>query len=127
MKYDTKQQVLLRIYIEYQKDIPDMKHINNTELNMDIDVFNNALKKLDNEGYIKGLCILSADNDEFYCVNCEKLMLTREGVEYAESKFGIEKELTAEDKLKYIAKKCGVFAYPALKLIAEAAIKSLIS
>ena len=126
MKYDTKQQVLLRIYIEYQKDIPDMKSINNTEMNMDIDVFNNALKKLNTEGYIKGQYILSADNEEFYCVRCDEIEMTRDGIEYVERKFGIEKELTAADKLKYIVRKCGVFGFSALKIIAEAAVKSLL-
>ena len=125
MKYDTKQQVLLRIYIEYQKDIPDMKSINNTEMNMDIDVFNNALKKLNTEGYIKGLHIMSADNEEFYGVRCDEIELTRDGIEYVENKFGIEKELTAADKLKYVTRKCGVFALPALKIIADAAVRSL--
>lgn len=125
MKYDTKQQVLLRMYIEYQKDIPDMKSINNTEMNMDIDVFNNALKKLNTEGYIKGLYIMSADNEEFYSVRCDEIEMTRDGIDYVENKFGIEKELTAVDKLKYVTRKCGVFGFSALKIIADAAVRSL--
>lgn len=46
MKLGTKENVLLAIYIEYQKDLPDMGSVNNTALNMDIDVFNVALEKL---------------------------------------------------------------------------------
>lgn len=52
MKLGTKENVLLAIYIEYQKDLPDMGSVNNTALNMDIDVFNVALEKLQNEEYI---------------------------------------------------------------------------
>ena len=66
MKLDIKQQVLLAIYIEYQKDLPNMSCVNNTELNMDIDVFNVALDKLQNEGYIKGIEKYPADNNKFY-------------------------------------------------------------
>lgn len=39
MTLDTKQQVLLALYIEYQKDIPKMSEVTCTALNMDIEVF----------------------------------------------------------------------------------------
>ena len=80
MKLDTKQQVLLAFYIEYQKDLPNMKNVNNTKLNLDITVFNVALAKLENEGYIKDLSIFSADNDEFYEVDVSNVKLTRNRV-----------------------------------------------
>lgn len=91
MKLDTKNQVLLALYIEYQKDLPKMQNVTCTSLNMDIDVFNAALKKLSNEGYIEGLNIFSADNDEFYFVGTENVYLTKEGVEYVENNMGIQK------------------------------------
>lgn len=116
MKLDTKQQVLLAVYMEYQKDIPNMKNINNTVLNMDVTVFNIALEKLENEGYIIGLKTYEADNDRFYVVMLDNIKLTRDGIEYVEECFGIQKELTAEDKLKYIIKKCGVLGLHAIKL-----------
>nr|DAX32884.1 MAG TPA: YjcQ protein [Caudoviricetes sp.] len=125
MKLDTKQQVLLAFYIEYQKDLPNMKNVNNTKLNLDITVFNVALAKLENEGYIKGLLMFSADNDEFYEVNVNNVKLTRDGIEYVENNFGINKELTAEDKLKYVIKKCGVLGLEALKMFGVEVIKTL--
>lgn len=115
IKLDTKQQVLLAIYMEYQKDIPNMKEVNSTALNMDITVFNIALEKLENEGYINGLQTINTDNDRFYAVILDNIKLTRDGLELVESKFGIAKELTAEDKLKYIIKKCGVFGLQTLQ------------
>lgn len=51
MKLDSKQQVLLALYIEYQKDLPKMENVTCTSLNMDIDVFNAALRKLSTEKY----------------------------------------------------------------------------
>ncbi len=125
MKLDTKQQVLLAFYIEYQKDLPNMKNVNNTKLNLDITVFNVALAKLENEGYIKGLLMFSADNDEFYEVDVNNVKLTRDGIEYVENNFGINKELTAEDKLKYVIKKCGVLGLEALKMFGVEVIKTL--
>lgn len=125
MKLDTKQQVLLAFYIEYQKDLPNMKNVNNTALDMDIDVFHVALEKLDNEGYITGLTILPADNDRFYMVNTNNVKLTRDGIEYVEQNFGIQKELTAEDKVKYIVKKCGIYGLQALKMFGGEALAAL--
>ena len=125
MKLDTKQQVLLAFYIEYQKDLPNMKNVNNTKLNLDITVFNVALAKLENEGYIKGLLMFLADNDEFYEVDVNNVKLTRDGIEYVENNFGINKELTAEDKLKYVIKKCGVLGLEALKMFGVEVIKTL--
>lgn len=125
MKLDTKQQVLLAVYIEYQKDLPKMEHINNTDLDLDIDVFNSAVDKLQNEGYITGVYTLNADNDRYYAVSCKNVKLTRDGLEYVEKNLGIAKELTAADKLTYIIKKCGVLALPALKTLAVEAIKHI--
>lgn len=53
MKLDTKQQVLLALYSEYQNDIPRMTDVTCTALEMDYDVFCAALDKLQNEGYIR--------------------------------------------------------------------------
>lgn len=126
MKLDTKQQVLLAFYLEYQKDLPDMKNITNTALNMDIDVFHVAVEKLDNEGYITGFKTYPADNNRFYNVRMDDIKLTRDGIEYVEQNFGIKKEITAEDKIKYIVRQCGIYGLKALKLFGEAALKALI-
>ncbi len=126
MKLGTKENVLLAIYIEYQKDLPDMGSVNNMALNMDIDVFNVALEKLQNEEYINGVSMLCADNNRFYSVDTSHMKLTKQGIDFVEHNFGIAKELTAEDKLKYIVKKCGVFGYKVLKDIAIEAIKNMV-
>lgn len=125
MKTDTKSQVLLAVYIEYQKDLPKMGNITNTALNMDIDVFHAALQKLENEGMIHGLSVFAADNDAFYHVDTANMKLTRDGIAYIEQTFGIRKELTAADKLNYVIKKCGVYGLQALKLFGVEALKAI--
>ena len=125
MKLGTKEQVLLAVYMEYQKDLPKMEQINNTDLNMDIDVFHTALEKLENEGMICGVRRMAADNNRFYCLVLDRMMITREGIGFVEEKFGIQKEATARDKLTYLIKKCGVEGWQALKLIGVAALSRI--
>lgn len=55
MELDSKQQVLLAVYTEYQKDIPDMASITPESLGLDRIVFDTAFLKLENEGWINGL------------------------------------------------------------------------
>lgn len=76
-----------------------MQNVTCTSLNMDVDVFNTALRKLSTERYIEGLDIFSADNDGFYAVSTENVYLTIDGIEYIEKNFGIKKELTSSDKI----------------------------
>lgn len=125
MKLDAKTQVLLALYTEYQKDLPKMKNVTSASLDMDSDVFNVALKKLDIEGYITGLGVFASGNDPFYTVMTDNIMLTRDGIDMVENKLGIAKELDAKDKLLYIVKKCGSLALPALKLLAAEALKHI--
>lgn len=102
-----------------------MKRITGENLNLDAEVLNIALEKLQNEGYITGFATLSADNDRFYIANTSALRLTRDGIEYIEKAFGIQKELSASDKLKYIIKKCGVFGLQALKALSAETLKGI--
>ena len=76
------------------------------------------MRKLSTERYIEGLDIFPADNDEFYAVSTENVYLTIDGIEYIEKNFGIKKELTSSDKIRYIAAKCGVLGLQALKAAA---------
>lgn len=125
MKLDTKQQVLLALYMEYQKDLPKMGEVNSEALNLDYEVFCVALEKLQTEGYITGLEVHPSINNRFYKVRLDGVSLTRDGIDYVDNKFGIKKELGAEDKLKYLIKKCGVFGLVALKMFGAEALKTL--
>ena len=122
MQLGAKEQVLLALYLEYQKDLPDMAAVNNTDLNMDIDVFNIALDKLQNEEYIRGFASYPADNNKFYCADLSRVMLTKSGLDYVENCFGIAKEQTSADKVRYVIRQCGIYGYKALKDIGKACL-----
>ena len=52
MKHSDEDKVLLAIYKEYKKDLPDMNKINAKVLGLESDVFKIALKKLRTEELI---------------------------------------------------------------------------
>lgn len=105
MKLDTKQKVLVAIYTEYQKDIPNMiNNIKAKELGIDNAVFEIALDKLMNEGLITGVDFIKS-NHQILVTYMDKLMMTRDGIEYVETKLGIERTLSGVEKVQEILKK----------------------
>lgn len=105
MKLDTKQKVLVAIYTEYQKDIPNMSYnIKAKELGIDGEVFAIALDKLMNEGLITGVNFNKVNN-KILATCMDELMMTRDGIEYVETKLGIEKTLSGTEKVQEMAKK----------------------
>lgn len=114
MKLDTKQKVLVAIYIEYQKDSPNMKKAINAEnLQLSQDIFIMALRKLDNEGLIN-IEFFWAE-DEIYEFEFDDMLISYYGIEYVEKKLGIDKTLSGLDKAKYIVTKCGEWGVNQLK------------
>ncbi|MDV8112741.1 YjcQ family protein [Bacillus sp. BAU-SS-2023] len=105
MKLDTKQKVLVAIYTEYQKDIPNMiNNIKAKELGIDNAVFEIALDKLMNEGLITGVDFIKS-NHQILVTYMDELMMTRDGIEYVETKLGIERTLSGVEKVQEIFKK----------------------
>ena len=105
MKLDTKQKVLLAIYTEYQKDIPDMEEeITPDKLGLERNVFIWALDKLVNEEYITEYEKYFAD-DECQEYSLYGMKITRDGIDYVETKLGIEKTLSGMEKVQEMAKK----------------------
>lgn len=105
MKLDTKQKVLVAIYTEYQKDTPNMSsNIKAKELGIDGEVFAIALDKLMNEGLITGVNFNKVNN-KILATCMDELMMTRGGIEYVETKLGIEKTLSGTEKVQEMAKK----------------------
>ncbi|CEN94330.1 YjcQ family protein [Paraclostridium sordellii] len=105
MKLDTKQKVLVAIYTEYQKDIPDMRtNIKSKELGIDGEVFAIALDKLLNEGFITGVQFSKSKN-KIMATFTDGIMMTRDGIDYVETKLGIEKTLSGMEKVQEMAKK----------------------
>ncbi len=95
---DTKQKVLLAIYAEYQRDLPDMENALRAEiLGLSREVFYSALLKLINEGFITGFEPFYAENVIFDAL-VQNIMMTRYGIEYVEKKFEIEPTLSGVAK-----------------------------
>lgn len=102
MQLDTKQQVLVAVYIEYQKDLPDMNRAL-PELNLDMQVLRTALGKLENEGYITGFwgeTKSPGSRERFQPKSFRLVTMTRDGIEYVETKLGIEKTMTGQEKVE---------------------------
>ncbi|CAM5794870.1 hypothetical protein [Brevibacillus borstelensis] len=106
MDLDNKQKVLLALYTEYQKDLPMMRDIKADTLGLSRDVFNVAIEKLQNEGFIRDAAIAYAGRSPYpYDVRIENCKMTRYGIEYVESKLQIEPTLSGAEKTKGVAKK----------------------
>ncbi|WP_027640122.1 YjcQ family protein [Clostridium cadaveris] len=106
MKIDTKQKVLIAIYKEYQEDVPKMEeNINASKLGINVEAFMVALDKLTNEELIRGVRF-SRNGSKIFVAILDNMMITSKGIDYVETKLGIEKTLDGVEKIKYMASKC---------------------
>jgi hypothetical protein len=127
LKLDSKQKVLVAIYIEYQKDIPNMfENITSEKLGMSKDVFNIAVEKLQSEELIKDANVSHVMGLEYPDVLMDFTKMTRLGIEYIENKMDIEKTLTNEEKTKNVIKKLTEWGYEQLQSLAAKTLAELI-
>lgn len=107
-KLDTKQKVLVAFYTEYQKDVPNMRSITAESLGIEEEVYIIALQKLDNEGLISDVNFFDAMGSlRPVAVGLDYAMMTPDGLEYVETKLGIEPTLSGSEKAKEAIKKLG--------------------
>lgn len=104
MELDAKQKVLLAIYTEYQKDLPNMDLVQARTLDLDTKVFRVALDKLQAEGLIQGVNVLVDGNSPIPSVFWSDAKMTPRGIDYVEEKLGIESTATGEKKVADIVK-----------------------
>lgn len=115
MRLDAKQQVLLAIYAEYQKDVPDMSKITFSSLDMDSKVFKIAVDKLENEGLIVGAKIHTPIGSQYPAsVLLTFAKMTRRGIDFVESKMDIQQELAGCEKLDVLSRKFGKLGWEVL-------------
>ncbi|MDD4837500.1 YjcQ family protein [Dethiosulfovibrio salsuginis] len=106
MKLETKELVLVAIYTEYQKDLPKMESISPDSIGIDPQLFNVAICKLDNEGYIRDAVMVFAGDEAFpVVVRTSKVKITNTGIEYIEGLFEIERSSRRYDKVRKVAEK----------------------
>jgi hypothetical protein len=126
LELDAKQKVLLAIYTEYQKDLPDIaKAVNYKALGLEYNVFKVAVDKLQGEGFIQGVTVLPDGNSSIPAkVWLGDAKMTRYGIGYVEQKFEIESTLDGKEKVKTALEKgvkfgWGEFKDFAAKVLAE--------
>lgn len=129
MELDTKQKVLLSFYTEYQKDLPDMENnITPEVLGIDYKRFSIALEKLQSEGLIKEVVFQYGGNDPAPLMSWwDKAKMTREGINYIESKMAIEPTLTGLEKVKEVSHKAGIWGFEQIKELAAKVIAEIIN
>jgi len=124
---DLKQRVLLTIYVEYQKDIPNMQLVTPSALGIDKTSFEIAIDKLQNELLIKNANIVRGGrNPHPRLVFLKNVMMTPEGIQYAENLLMIEPIDSAESKLKTIIKKSTEWGFEQLKDFAAKVMAELL-
>ncbi|MFT9848504.1 hypothetical protein [Aneurinibacillus sp. REN35] len=105
MELDTKQKVLLALYTEYQKDLPNMSSVNYKALELESDVFYVAISKLLTEGYITDAWAIPRAGKMIDAYRLDNCKLTRDGIDYVESKLEIEPTLSGVEKVKAVTGK----------------------
>lgn len=84
-----KDKILLEIYNEYNKDLPDMRNnICASKLNLDKNIFSVSLEKLYEEGLIKGV-EFSRGGGKILLAFTNDIKITTCGISYLEKKFYI--------------------------------------
>lgn len=118
MKFDTKQRILIAIYVEYQKDKPNMgNNIGFNVLEIEKQVFEIALKKLDNEELITGVKF-SEGGGRILIAFTDNIMMTPQGIEYMETKIGLSHVLPGKEKVEFIFKNAVSWGIEQLKDVA---------
>ncbi|SHJ52600.1 YjcQ protein [Clostridium cavendishii DSM 21758] len=107
MELDSKQKVLVAIYTEYQKEDFDMRtNIKADVIGIEYQIFAKAIVKLINEEYITGVKLVRGGiGNKIHSILLDDMLITKEGIEYVESKIGLEKTLSGKEKAKHIGKK----------------------
>lgn len=120
MELDSKQKLLMAIYMEYQKDLPDMKsNVTASKLGIEIDVFKVALEKLENEGLITGAKFARGGNGSVpYAAFPDNVKMTAYGIQYVEDKLKIDKTLTGAEKVKSLVSSSANWGWEQFKDIA---------
>jgi len=119
MELDAKHSILYAIYTEYQKDIPNMSVITPDTLCLDKQVFNIAILKLENEGYIKDV-VVSKELGQVYPreVLLFRTMMTKTGIDYVEQVLTMSPVFTGQERVQLLIKKFREYGWDTLSTLA---------
>lgn len=120
---DPKLTVLIALYTEYQKPVPNMTTVTAESVALEDAAFNCAVEKLQNEELIKGAKIRRVDQVTYpYAVFLSECSITKAGVDLVEDFVTLKKSLPAQEKLKDLFKKATAAGWEALTDIAGKAL-----
>ncbi|WKT65300.1 hypothetical protein Q2U85_02080 [Bacillus cereus] len=119
---DLKQRVLVSLYLEYQKELPEMGSVSAELLETDRVRFRVAIAKLQNEGLINGSRV-----DIGHYVHTDGVMLTPKGLQYVEEVIGIKPTMSASEKVKEVGKKAASWGYNEIKDFSAKVLGEVIS
>ena len=126
MEFDAKQKVLIAVYAEYQKDLPNMKEeIKANKLGLSGEVFKVALRKLQNERLILGVNFAEGGG-KLLSVYTDAIMMTREGISYVENKLTIDEVKSGREKLEELSKKSAGWLWGEAKDIISRTLSEII-
>lgn len=126
MNLDNKQKVLIAIYTEYQKDIPNMRTITPANIGIEVKVVHAAIYKLYYEELISNIRIYKDDINSPEIDDWGHVKMTQKGIEYVEELLNIEKTLSGEEKTKNIIKKATEWGYDQLQTFAAKVLAEMI-
>jgi hypothetical protein len=133
MIVDAKREILTALFVEYQKDIPDFNEVKRKfviEEGMDRNVFNIAILKLENEGFIHNVTYIKGGRNPYGIldVRLDNALLTGHTVRYLEDKLELELEnvSSGEEKAKNILKRFTDAGFERLENIIAKTIAELI-
>ncbi|KLU62979.1 hypothetical protein CEB3_c06420 [Peptococcaceae bacterium CEB3] len=99
-RLDSKQRVLLALYTEYQKDIPEFTRLDHEVLGLSRDVFHCAMKKLLDEEFIENAHLIWGEDRSIPLgVVLDVVKLTPSGIRYIEELFALNRTLPGRDKV----------------------------
>jgi DNA-binding Lrp family transcriptional regulator len=125
MDFDSKQKVLVAIYMEYQKDIPDMEQITAESVGLGRKVFLTSLEKLENESLIRGIKFVRGGG-ETLMAHIGHTMMTPYGLNYVENKLNIQPEKSGLEKMKDISQKAAAWGWNEAKDFAVKVVSEII-
>lgn len=117
MALDTKQKVLIAIYTEYQKDLPNMEEaITASNLGLKHDILKVALKKLTNENLISGVVFSNGGESVVPLLAAvDYCQMTGRGIDYVENKLDIQPSLSGTEKVTKVIEKTAEWGWEQIK------------
>lgn len=127
MELDTKQKVLLAIYTEYQKDIPNMRgNITAEKLGIQKEAFTIALEKLNNEKLVNNIQFSKDGHVGIVIPWVDDMTISSYGINYIETKLHIRNNFSGKEKVVKITKEVATWGWEQFKDIAAKTLSEML-